>query len=43
MNSKQRRGVYVLPGVRHGFSNTGTARLVVLVITTPADDREEAR
>lgn len=35
--------VYVPPGVRHGFSNTGTAGLVFLVITTPAEDREEAR
>jgi len=35
--------VYVPPGVRHGFSNTGTAGLVFLVVTTPAEDREEAR
>ena len=35
--------VYVPPGVRHGFSNTGTAGLVFLVITTPAQDHEEAR
>jgi len=31
---------YVPPGVRHGFSNTGTGGLVFLVITTPADDEE---
>ena len=34
--------VYVPPGVRHGFTNTGLDGLVFLVITTPADD-EEAR
>jgi quercetin dioxygenase-like cupin family protein len=32
--------VYVPPGVRHSFSNTGTAGLVFLVITTPASDEE---
>ena len=35
--------VYVPPGVRHSFHNTGTAGLVFLVITTPAADHEEAR
>lgn len=30
--------VYVPPGVRHSFTNTGLAGLVFLVITTPADD-----
>lgn len=30
--------VYVPPGVRHSFTNTGTSGLVFLVITTPADD-----
>jgi quercetin dioxygenase-like cupin family protein len=35
--------VYVPPGIRHGFTNTGTAGLVFLVVTTPADDDEEAR
>ncbi len=35
--------VYVPPGVRHSFTNTGTAGLVFLVITTPADDEEEMR
>lgn len=33
--------VYVPPGVRHSFTNTGTDGLVFLVITTPADDEEE--
>jgi mannose-6-phosphate isomerase-like protein (cupin superfamily) len=32
--------VYVPPGVHHSFSNTGTAGLVFLVITTPASDEE---
>ena len=35
--------VYVPPGVRHDFTNTGTGSLVFLVITTPADDNEEPR
>lgn len=36
--------VYVPPGVRHSFTNTGTDGLVFLVITTPAaDDEEEMR
>jgi quercetin dioxygenase-like cupin family protein len=30
--------VYVPPGVRHSFTNTGTAGLVFLVVTTPTDD-----
>ena len=34
--------VYVPPGVRHSFHNTGTAGLVFLVITTPASDDEES-
>ncbi|MBX3608851.1 MAG: cupin domain-containing protein [Hydrogenophaga sp.] len=33
--------VFVPPGVRHSFTNTGTAGLVFLVITTPASDEEE--
>jgi quercetin dioxygenase-like cupin family protein len=32
--------VYVPPGVRHSFTNTGLAGLVFLVVTTPADDEE---
>jgi quercetin dioxygenase-like cupin family protein len=32
--------VYVPPGVRHSFSNTGLTGLVFLVITTPASDEE---
>lgn len=35
--------VYVPPGVRHSFTNTGTQGLVFLVITTPANDEEEPR
>lgn len=35
--------VYVPPGVRHSFTNTGTQGLVFLVITTPASDNEETR
>ncbi|MEJ7929322.1 cupin domain-containing protein [Ramlibacter sp. AN1015] len=35
--------VYVPPGVPHSFSNTGTAGLVFLVITTPSDDKEEVQ
>ncbi|HZM33042.1 MAG TPA: cupin domain-containing protein [Burkholderiales bacterium] len=30
--------VYVPPGVRHSFTNTGIAGLVFLVVTTPAED-----
>ena len=33
--------VHVPPGIRHSFTNTGTAGLVFLVITTPASDDEE--
>jgi quercetin dioxygenase-like cupin family protein len=35
--------VYVPPGVRHSFTNTGTAGLVFLVVTTPADDEPLAK
>ncbi len=35
--------VYVPPGIRHSFTNTGVAGLVFLVITTPAEDAEESR
>jgi quercetin dioxygenase-like cupin family protein len=35
--------VYVPPGIRHSFTNTGVAGLVFLVITTPAEDEEESR
>jgi len=38
---RQHDYVYVPPGVRHSFTNTGTGGLVFLVITTPADDQEE--
>ncbi len=30
--------VYVPPGVRHGFTNTGLQPLVFFVVTTPASD-----
>jgi mannose-6-phosphate isomerase-like protein (cupin superfamily) len=30
--------VYIPPGVRHSFTNTGLAGLVFLVVTTPAED-----
>ena len=30
--------VWLPPGVAHSFTNTGTAGLVFLVVTTPADD-----
>ena len=33
--------VYVPPGVRHSFTNTGTQGLVFLVVTTPTDDEQE--
>lgn len=33
--------VYVPPGIRHSFTNTGIAGLVFLVVTTPASDEEE--
>ena len=32
--------VYIPPGVRHSFSNTGLGTLVFLVITTPTHDSE---
>jgi len=35
--------VYVPPGVRHSFTNTGTAGLVFLVVTTPADDEPQPK
>jgi quercetin dioxygenase-like cupin family protein len=35
--------VFVPPGIRHSFTNTGTGGLVFLVITTPASDEEEIR
>jgi mannose-6-phosphate isomerase-like protein (cupin superfamily) len=34
--------VYVPPGVRHSFTNTGLDGLVFLVITSPANDDEES-
>lgn len=33
--------VYVPPGIRHSFTNTGVSSLVFLVITTPANDEGE--
>lgn len=33
--------VYVPPGVRHSFTNTGLDGLVFLVITTPASDEDQ--
>lgn len=35
--------VYVPPGVRHSFTNTGLESLVFFVVTTPAQDHEEPR
>lgn len=35
--------VYVPPGVRHSFTNTGLAGLVFLVVTTPADDEPDPK
>jgi quercetin dioxygenase-like cupin family protein len=35
--------VYVPPGVRHSFANTGLDGLVFLVVTTPADDEPEPK
>lgn len=32
--------VYIPPGVRHSFSNTGLDTLVFLVVTTPTHDNE---
>jgi quercetin dioxygenase-like cupin family protein len=34
---------YLPPGVPHSFANTGTAGLVFLVVTTPADDEPETK
>ena len=35
--------VYVPPGVRHSFTNTGLNGLVFLVVTTPADDEPKSK
>ncbi|MFZ2648853.1 MAG: cupin domain-containing protein [Burkholderiaceae bacterium] len=35
--------VYVPPGVRHSFTNTGLTGLVFLVLTTPAGDSGDSR
>jgi quercetin dioxygenase-like cupin family protein len=35
--------VYVPPGIRHSFTNTGIHGLVFLVITSPANDEEEVQ
>jgi quercetin dioxygenase-like cupin family protein len=35
--------VYVPPGVRHSFANTGLNGLVFLVVTTPADDEPNSK
>lgn len=35
--------VYLPPGVRHSFTNTGLSGLVFLVVTTPADDEPPTR
>jgi quercetin dioxygenase-like cupin family protein len=35
--------VYVPPGVRHSFTNTGLSGLVFLVVTTPADDEPQPK
>lgn len=32
--------IYLPPGVRHGFENTGLGDLVFLVVTSPAEDEE---
>lgn len=34
--------VYVPPGVRHSFTNSGLEALVFFVVTTPAEDHEQA-
>jgi quercetin dioxygenase-like cupin family protein len=34
--------VYLPPGVRHGFTNTGLESLVFFVVTTPAEDKVKA-
>lgn len=35
--------VYVPPGVRHSFTNTGTSGLVFLVVTSPESDEPKAK
>ena len=35
--------VYVPPGVRHSFTNTGTSGLVFLVMTSPESDEPKAK
>ena len=35
--------VYVPPGVRHSFANTGISGLVFLVVTSPASDEPKAK
>jgi quercetin dioxygenase-like cupin family protein len=35
--------VYVPPGVRHSFTNTGTSGLVFLVVTSPESDEPQAK
>ena len=35
--------VYLPPGVPHGFTNTGTAGLVFLVVTAPANDEPKPK
>ena len=35
--------VYVPPGVRHSFTNTGLAGLVFIVVTTPADEESDPK
>jgi quercetin dioxygenase-like cupin family protein len=35
--------VYVPPGVRHSFTNTGLAGLVFLVVTTPESDEPDPK
>ncbi len=35
--------VYLPPGVRHSFTNTGLAGLVFFVVTTPADDEPKPK
>lgn len=39
---RQDEYVFVPPGVRHGFTNNGTAPLVFLVVTSPVEDDAEA-
>ena len=35
--------VYLPPGVRHSFTNTGTSGLVFLVVTSPESDEPKAK